>query len=236
MEKRITKIRLAEAESHTESYQNHELFAPGSWLAKPVKTVLELLPLFEGYQKFNALDLGCGVGRNCIPVAQHFHDIPCRVDCVDILELAIQKLQENAKKYCVEKQICGIHSAMDDYVIAENHYDLIMAISALEHIESKEAFEQKLIQIREGLHPNGIVCLIVNSGVIEHNKETGVPLTPQFEVNLPTDRMEALLAETFAGWEVVKHTLVHQKYDIPRGQYLSALETDVVTLVARKTE
>ena len=45
----IRKIRLAEAKSHTEAYSNLQLFAPGSWLAKPVKTVMDLLPLIEGY-------------------------------------------------------------------------------------------------------------------------------------------------------------------------------------------
>ena len=91
MNDRLSQIRTAEAESHTQAYANHSLFSPGSWLAKPVKTVLELLPLFEGYTQFAALDLGSGVGRNCIPVAQHFSGIPCRVDCVDILELAVAK-------------------------------------------------------------------------------------------------------------------------------------------------
>lgn len=89
---RLDEIRKAEAESHTKAYTNHTLFSPGSWLAKPVKTVLELLPLFEGHTDFRALDLGSGVGRNCIPVAQHFSSIPCWVDCVDILKLAIANL------------------------------------------------------------------------------------------------------------------------------------------------
>lgn len=46
---RLSQIRQAEAASHRDAYASHELFAPGSWLAKPVKTVLDLLPLFGGY-------------------------------------------------------------------------------------------------------------------------------------------------------------------------------------------
>lgn len=108
MSDRLNHIRQAEAESHTQAYTNHSLFSPGSWLAKPVKTVLELLPLFEGYTQFTALDLGSGVGRSCIPAAQHFSGIPCWVDCVDILELAIVKLNENAQQYGVDNCIRGI--------------------------------------------------------------------------------------------------------------------------------
>lgn len=233
---RIRQIRLAEEKSHTEAYSSLELFVPGSWLAKPVKTVMDLPALFEGYSEFCGLDLGCGIGRNCIPVARHFASIPCRVDCVDILQLAIEKLREYAGKYQVSGSIQPIHSPMDSFVIRENSYDLIMAVSALEHMESREIFEKKLQEIRRGLRDRGVVCLIVNSGVTERDKESGEERYPQFEVNLPTEQMERLLTETFAGWEIVKHTVVHQKYDIPREGYISALETDVVTLVARKPE
>ena len=231
---RLKEIRQAEAASHTQAYTCHSLFSPGSWLAKPVKTVIELLPLFEGYAQFVALDLGSGVGRNSIPVAQHFSGIPCRVDCVDILELAITKLNENAKQYGVENCIHGIVSSIDDYEIDADSYDFIMAISALEHIASTSAFEKKLAEIRDGLRPGGIACLIVNSGVIEHDKATGQVLPPQFEVNLPTSQMQNLLENTFVDWQIVKHSIVHQNYDIPRENGVANLEADVITYVVRK--
>ena len=234
LNERINHIRQVEAASHTQAYTRHALYSPGSWLAKPVKTVMELLPLFEGYTRFTALDLGTGVGRNCIPVAQHFSGIPCIVDCIDILELAIAKLNENALQFGVENCIRGIISAIDDYEITADSYDLIMAISALEHIASQAAFEKKLAKIRDGLRHGGIACLIVNSGVVERDKATGQKLPPQFEVNLPTDQMQELLEKTFAGWQIIKHTIVHQKYDIPRENCIADLETDVITYVTRK--
>ena len=231
---RVSQIRQAEAESHTQAYTSHSLFSPGSWLAKPVKTVMELLPLFEGYTQLAALDLGSGVGRNSIPVAQHFSGIPCRVDCVDILELVIAKLNENARQYGVANSIRGIVSAIDDYEITADSYDLIMAVSALEHIASQTAFEKKLHEIRDGLRHGGVACLIVNSGVVERDKATGQELLPQFEVNLPTSQIQKLLENTFADWQIIKRTIVHQKYDIPREHGIAALETDVVTYVMRK--
>lgn len=119
---RLDKIRKAEADSHTYAYTNHSLFSPGSWLEKPVKTVIDLLPLFEGYTNFRALDLGCGVGRNSIPVAQYFSSISCQVNCVDILELAISILNENAHQYGVENCIQGIISPIDNYKIESDSY------------------------------------------------------------------------------------------------------------------
>ena len=95
---RLKQIRESEKQSHIEMYSNSELYKEGSWLRKPIKTILDIIPLFADTPELNVLDLGCGVGRNCIAIAQHFKTIPCKIDCVDILNLAIEKLYDNAKE------------------------------------------------------------------------------------------------------------------------------------------
>ena len=231
---RLGRIRQAERQSHEEVYTAAPLFAPGSWLEKPVKTVMELLPLFEGYDEFRALDLGCGVGRNSIPVARYFEGIPCRVDCVDILDLAIEKLRENAAVHGVAASVWGMVSAIDDYPIQPGYYDLILAVSALEHVDSKATFLEKLRQIRDGLRPGGVACLIVNTSVRERDRATGEAMDAQFEVNLPAEEFCTLASEVFCGWEVLRQKTVHQQYDIPRGSRTARLDTDAVTLVLRR--
>ena len=228
---RLTEIRRAERESHLEAYASHELYAPGSWLAKPVGTVTTFLAQFRGYRSFRALDLGCGVGRNSIPVVKAFG---CTVDCVDILEEAIGRLEENAVRFGVSGAIRGIVSSIDEFEIPKEAYDLILGVSALEHVDSRETFRRKLEEIREGTRPGGGVCLIINSNVTERDGETGGPLEAQFEVNLDTGELRELLARTFAGWAVWKETVVHQSYRIPRGQRTAQVETDVVTFAARR--
>lgn len=234
MEKSIDKIREAEKASHIEIYSSAKLFESGSWLQKPVKTVLDILPLFENYTELNVLDLGCGVGRNCIPIAQKYSNFPCQIDCVDILDFAIQQLSNNSIQYNVENSINGIVSSIDDFTIKENYYDFTLAVSALEHINSDEAFENKLKEIQKGTRKNGIICMIINSEISERNKETGETLIPQFEVNLKTEELTNLLKEVFIGWEVLKQTVVAQRYDIPRENCTVDLTTNVVTIVARK--
>lgn len=234
MIERINQIRQAEAASHTDIYTTHSLFAPGSWMAKPVKTVLDLLPYYAAYPQFHGLDLGCGVGRNCIPIAQQLQNIPCQIDCVDILPLAIEKLQENAHQYHVSGSLNGIVSSIDDFAIEPDSYDLILAISALEHVDSRDTFADKLSDIRDGLRSGGIACFILNTDIQEWEKTSKVPLLPQFEVNISTEEMLLLLKVIFRGWPVLKHTVVQQKYDIPRGSSVSELETNVVTWIVRK--
>lgn len=229
---RLNKIRWAEQESHLEVYNSRELYKAGSWLAKPVKTVMELIPLFAGCREFRALDLGCGVGRNSIALAQAFEN--CIIECVDILPFAIEKLCINAEQYQVAGKISGIAKPIDEFHVEENAYNLILGISALEHMDSEQSFLQKLEEIQRGLCSGGVFCLIVNTDVTEHDATTGAELQPQFEVNLPTDRMIEILETIFAGWEVLKRTVNHQSYEIPRGERVAALETDVITWVVRK--
>lgn len=231
---RLEEIRKAERESHEEVYSSCKLYESGSWLQKPIRTVLNLIPEFAEHEEIRVLDLGGGVDRNCIPFAKEYRDRQCLVECVDILDMAIEKLYENAREHDVESVIKGIVSPIEKFDIKENAYDLIMAISALEHIDSEESFINKLQEIRRGIRKNGIVCLVINSEVVEIHKETKEALPPQFEVNLSTEAMKKLLEKAFTGWELIKTTVSRQNYDIPRDSCIAELSTNVVTYVARK--
>lgn len=229
---RLSQIRQSERDSHIAMYSDSQLYKEGSWLRKPIKTVMELFPYFDSQADLRILDLGCGVGRNCISIAQHF--AACKIDCVDILDLAIQKLQEYADEYHVLHKLNTIVASIDAFTIPENCYDWILAISALEHVDSKVSFLNKLSEIRNGTRQNGIVCLVINSCVKELDKATNHPVMPQFEVNLPTNELQDLLEITFSGWKVIKSTVREQCYDIPRESGLHLLQTSVVTFVAMK--
>ena len=90
------------------------------------------------------------------------------------------------------------------------------------------------MEIREGISKNGIVCLIINSNIREYDKITKEQVPAQFEINLPTEELQMILKEMFAGWTVLKSTVRDQQYDIPREWGISELKTRVVTLVVRK--
>ena len=117
MDKRIEQIRENEKKSHTEIYSRDELYTSGGWLHKPIKTIKEITPLFKEYKKLNVLDLGCGVGRNSIFIAQEYQNIDCIVECVDILEIAIEKLYSNANIYHVSSHIHGVVKSIEEYDI-----------------------------------------------------------------------------------------------------------------------
>ena len=230
----ISIIRENECLSHTEMYTSTELFSGEGWLKKPVSTVMNLLPLFENQAYINVLDLGCGVGRNCIPIAQQFKNQECHIDCIDILDVAIDKLKGYADKYGVTESINGILMPIDGFTIPENSYHLIISVSSLEHMDSTVSFVNKLNEIANGVKENGIVCLIINSDISEEDLSSGDILAPQFEVNLMTEVLHGYLSKSFKNWDVLKSSVVKQEYDIPRGVIQSHIRTNVVTFVARK--
>lgn len=229
----LETIREAERLSHIAQYESAELFREGSWLQKPIKTITDLYPYFDNYTEINILDLGCGVGRSCIPFVCHFRD-KCRAEAVDILDVAIDKLKENCRKYGLEKNITGVLMPLEDYTIQEDTFDFIIAVSVLEHAESEEVFVNKLKEIKRGLKNNGIVCLIINSQMTEFDQNAGCYREPQFEVSLKTEEMQRYLHRVFSGFGIRKETVKQHKYQIPREYGPVELVTQVVTFVAVK--
>ena len=230
---RLRRIRQNEAASHIEVYTHEKLYDSDTWLKKPIKTIQDIMPSFSDYKDLRVLDLGCGVGRNSIYIAKAFEGETCTVDCVDILDVAIEILKKNSKEYNVEHRINGIVKPIEKFKIEKGSYDLILAVSALEHIDSESHFSDKLCEIAQGIRKGGIVCLVINSEVTEVDIENGKVLEPNFEVNLKSDQIMTYLDEFFEGWAVIKKIIANQEYEIPRDGKTSKLSTNVITFVAR---
>lgn len=230
----IEMIRRNERLSLTEVYTKDKLYKSDGWLKAPIKTIREILPLLRELNKdCRILDLGCGVGRNSIFLAK---ELPgeCKVDCVDILDVAIKRLVENAAEYGVSDKINSFVDSIENFEIGVSNYDLIMAVSALEHVKSEKLFASKLSDIRDGLRSGGIVCLVINTDISERDIDSGKLLEPQFEVNLSHEKVESRLTNIFSGWTIIKNVLSHQEYELPRGLITSRLSTNVVTFVAQR--
>lgn len=234
MSDRVVQIRESEKKSHSEIYLKEKLYDTDGWLSKPIKTVREICTLFSDCQNIRVLDLGAGVGRNSIYLAEEFKSKECLIDCVDFLDIAIDKLNQNAMEHDVSRHINGIVESIEEYAIAPDTYDLIMAVSALEHVDSEAAFVKKLEEIKHGIKNAGIACLVMNSEIREVNADTYEELEPQFEVNMTTEKMNSLIENTFKDWKVIKKSVVKQEYEIPRNGVTSKLSTNVITFVVRK--
>lgn len=230
----IDFIRSEEKKYHDFCYDNYKLFEAGSWLYKPVKTVTDLLHFFVDQDEVKVLDLGCGVGRNSIPVAEAIKQKNGKVVCVDLLDSALQKLRQYSKEYMVEEVIITEKADIGDYEINKNEYDLIVAISSLEHVQSELALDKTIQQMVDGTQNNGLNCIIVNSEVTETDVEKNEKLEALMEINLSTKDMMKKISSFYKGWEVLKSEVKPLEYNIIRNGRPVLLKTNAISYVVRK--
>jgi len=231
---KVAHIRTEEKKYHDQCFEQYTLFEPGSWLHKPVKTVMDILEHFSDRRDLKVLDLGCGIGRNSIPMAETLKNRNGRIVCVDLLESAIEKLNNYSKEYGVEQGIETVLSDIEHFDIKEAEYDIIIAVSALEHVSSEEVLVRKLHEMTIGTTCNGINCIIINSNIREVVKESNLALDPMFEVNLSTDRLLEILDQQYEGWEILDRKVKPLVFEIDRNSIQVNLSADCITFEAKK--
>lgn len=231
---RLERIRAEEKAYHDRFYAEHRLFEPGSWMSRPVKTVVELAERFRSRKQLDILDLGCGAGRNAIPLAGMLDSGQAHVVCVDLLESALAALAENSRRFGVEERITPIQSAIESFRIEPNTYDMVIAVSALEHVSSEEALEMTLSAVARGTREDGAVCFIIGTNTRETSMVDGRELDPAFEVNVPTARMAAMLELHYRNWTIERHAVHPLEFQIDRGGLPVRLTTDCITFIATR--
>ncbi|AYF06681.1 hypothetical protein bcere0028_23580 [Bacillus cereus AH1271] len=231
---RISYIRNEEKKYHDLCYEQYKLFETGSWLYKPVKTVMDLMEYFEGQNNLQVLDLGSGVGRNSIPIAQKIKNASGTVTCVDLLDSALTKLQTYSKEHDVFEVIQTEQAAIENYYIQPDTYDYIVAVSSLEHVKSEEDLKNVLHSMKKGTKTGGINCFIINSNIQEIDLHTNEKLDALIEINLPTEDMIYLLKSIYKEWKEIKIEIKELAYVIARNERDIQLKTNAITFVVQK--
>ncbi|MDF2544391.1 MAG: methyltransferase protein [Herbinix sp.] len=231
---RLKRIRREEKLYHDQYFKEHTLFEQGTWLEKPVKTVMEYYAEILNQENPRVLDLGCGVGRNSIPIAQKMEPGFGKVVCVDLLESAIEKIMEYSRLYHVEEIVEAVQADIGDFYIKENEYDYIFAVSSLEHVSSEQVLDYVLEGMAEGTKAGGINCIIINTDIEESLLDTREIIDPGFEVNIQAEKMLLKLNGKYQGWQVLYQSTKPMSYQINRGEKKVSLQTNVATYVVQK--
>ncbi|GEL78825.1 class I SAM-dependent methyltransferase [Tenuibacillus multivorans] len=231
---RLDFIRNEGKKYHDYCYDQYTLFEAGSWLYKPVQTVMETLKKLKENRNPNVLDLGSGVGRNSIPIAQQLSKQNGQVICVDFLDSALEKLSHYSVKYDVKEMITPIKSDIAQYDITPNEFDYIVAVSSLEHVDSERSLDRVLSNMANGTKIGGINCMIINSDVKEIDLKTNRDRDALMEVNVPTKRMIEKLNHHYQNWNMIKHVIKPLEYEIVRNNRPVLLKTNANTYVVQK--
>ncbi len=172
------------------------------------------------------------MGRNSIPIGDHNG----KVVCVDLLESALEKLGQYSKEYGVNDVIVLEKADIGDYQIKQNSYDLIVAVSSLEHVASETILEHVFRQMEEGTKIDGINCIIINSGVEEIDIKTNKKVDALLEINIRTEDMIRKLQRNYDGWEVLMQLVKPLEFKIVRNNKDILLKTNAITYVVRKSK
>lgn len=199
----MNTLALARQETiryHEDYYRSYELFQEGSWLARPDAELVRLAGLVASRRSPRMLDLGCGVGRNAVPVAQILRRNHGLAVCVDVLPAAIEKLSANARRFGVAESILAVVADNEDFPIVPESYDLIAAISTLEHSSSRLAVEGILRSIVAGTTSGGYNRLEFTVARQVTDAATGEPVPTLVETEFDRVWLEDFLSRLYAGW------------------------------------
>jgi cyclopropane fatty-acyl-phospholipid synthase-like methyltransferase len=196
----IERARAYERDYHENIYGSHGLFEPGTWLYKPAAYATKSFDLVQKHNDVRVLDLGGGVGRHSIPAAQHFGE-SSKIVCVDLLASAIEKLSQNAERLGVANRVAGIAADVEILELSEPQ-DLILSISCIEHVPTKQRLEKLIERLQTATTPKGIHCfmMITNNEWIDSTNDK--KLTPLIEQNLTSKETIDMLEILYSDWKI----------------------------------
>lgn len=218
---------------HESYYSSHKLFEEG-WLAKPDEEINRIVSCLSATPNSRVLDIGCGVGRNAIPVAKELKLSGVIVDCYDMLDSAIELLKEYAEKFDVAENIAGKRVDIDSFEIQPDYYDAIMAISVLEHSKTLECIESTIKQMVRGTRTGGVNRITISTDRRATECDTGNPVDTRVETPMSKEQVKQLLTSAYEGWTIDRMSLVPYKEDLElNGRMVTWTCTDV-SFLARK--
>lgn len=231
----MNKAQEATQEYHKEFFKKAKLFEKGTWIAESEDDLLKLVQKnFGGKKDVRVLDLGCGVGRNAIPIAKIIGPNGGKVTCVDVLDIAIEKLKENAERYEVSNYIESEVKWIEEFSIEKNRFDLILSFSVLEHgVSSSDAFFKVIEGIKGGTQKNGLNYLGITTNLEELDAKTLEKLPKDIVYDVPFGKAKSDLESIYKDWEIISTNKSFYKEEYMKHGKMIIWQSDFLTFVAK---
>jgi tellurite methyltransferase len=218
---------------HEDLYASTPLGAANSWLLEPDQLVLKAIELSRGANPILAFDLGAGVGRHTIPMAQGLA-AGSKVIAVDVIPSAIAHLKTNCAAAGVSDMVTPVVGDLEKFTFDTNMVaGLIVGFSAVEHVSSITAMRALLCRCAAATAPGGLVALGIFADRIEELVDGTIrPALVEFDLDSTT--VHTMLDEVFSSW-IIEYTHtgaehVHEERDgIPY-----KLESTLIQFIGRK--
>jgi ubiquinone/menaquinone biosynthesis C-methylase UbiE len=123
----------------------------------PVPFVMNEVPRFKRHKIKNILDLGCGMGRPCIHLAEKGFEVVG----IDMSKSALRmaNAQVRKKKLANAALVCG---AMTSLPFRDDCFDAVVSVSVIVHALRRN-IEKTVAEIRRTLRKNGLLLTNLTS-------------------------------------------------------------------------
>jgi cyclopropane fatty-acyl-phospholipid synthase-like methyltransferase len=197
----LTRARAETISYHTQYYTKHKLFESGSWLESPDPKIPGFIEQFKNMDNCRILDLGAGVGRNAIPLAEALPK-NARITCVELIEKAASLMSTYAQERGVGEKIIVVNDDFEKVSFPEHTFDLVLGISTLEHCSNQENLTRLIIDAQKWTKSGGLHFISFSTGrrVVDH--KTGEPIETLVETRLQTEPWLSELARLYEGWQI----------------------------------
>ncbi len=197
----LSRARAETISYHTQYYTKHKLFESGSWLESPDAKIPELIKRFSSVQSCRVLDLGAGVGRNAIALAEALRE-DARISAVELIQTATDLMSEYAKERGVSEKLNVINQDFESVSFPEEEFDLVLGISTLEHCSNQENLVSLISRAQGWTKKGGLHFISFSTGrqVVDH--ATGESIETLVETRLQTEPWLAELSRLYEAWNV----------------------------------
>lgn len=197
----LSRARAETISYHTQYYTKHKLFESGSWLESPDPKIPELIKRFSSTPSCRVLDLGAGVGRNAIALAEALPG-DARIDAVELIETATDLMSEYARQRGVTDKVVVINEDFETVSFPNEEFDLVLGISTLEHSSNQDNLVSLISRAQSWTKKGGLHFISFSTGrqVVDH--DTGESIETLVETRLQTEPWLAELTRLYGGWNV----------------------------------
>jgi len=197
----LSRARAETISYHTQYYTKHKLFESGSWLESPDPKIPELIKRFSSAQSCRVLDLGAGVGRNAIALAEALRE-DARITAVELIQTATDLMSEYAKERGVSEKLNVVNQDFESVTFPEEEFDLVLGISTLEHCSNQENLVSLISRAQDWTKKGGLHFISFSTGrqVVDHT--TGESIETLVETRLQTEPWLAELSRLYEAWNV----------------------------------
>lgn len=235
MKKESQSARLETIRYHEDYYGSNKLYEEGSWLSEPDYEIEKLIEHLLNVDEPRILDLGAGVGRNAIYLAQKLDSNNPTIDCYDLLESAINQLKNYSIQYKVEKHINAYAQDMDNLSLEKNIYDGIMSISVLEHSQSYDTMTNTIKKLISATKSGGIHRLTFSTNRTVTSIKTGLAIESLVETPLERDSIVELLKEIYNDWSIEELSCIDYDENLERlGEEVNWKSSDLSFIALKK--